>query len=215
MSSEPAQKATNIVWQPTEVDRFARERLLGQRGRLIWFTGLSGSGKSTIASAVDSRLHAMGRKTYLLDGDNIRHGLCRDLGFSEDDRRENIRRIAEVARLLVDAGLLVLAAAISPYRQDREFIRSRIPAGEFIEVFVDTPVDVCAERDPKGLYRRALAGEIPNFTGVSAPYEAPESPEVHLPTTTLSIPECVETVVAALLLAESDDRFSAASPRSR
>lgn len=198
-------RATNIVWHPTVVRRAEREARLGQHGRLIWFTGLSGSGKSTIANATEHRLHTMGRATYLLDGDNLRHGLCRDLGFDQASRQENIRRIAEVGRLFVDAGLIVLAAFISPLREDREFVRSRVDAGDFLEVFVDVPLDVCEARDPKGLYRRARRGEIASFTGISAPYEAPESPEVHLQPHGAPVDEAVDRVVAVLAQFEQDD----------
>lgn len=207
--SRPPHKtaATNVVWHPTIIRRAERERLLGQHGRLIWFTGLSGSGKSTIANAVDALLNERGRHTYMLDGDNLRHGLCRDLGFAPDDRTENIRRIAEVGRLFVDAGLIALAAFISPLRTDREFVRSRVDAGDFIEVFVDTPLDVCEQRDPKGLYQRARRGEIADFTGISAPYEPPEHPEVHLrPNDMASVRDAAERVVDALLRFEEDDR---------
>src|SRR5690606_19200106 len=153
-----------------------------QTPKVIWFTGLSGSGKSTLANALERRLHAAGRHTYLLDGDNVRHGLNRDLGFTDADRVENIRRVAEVAKLMVDAGLIVLVSFISPYRSERRMARERFAEGEFVEVFVDTPLEECERRDIKGLYAKARAGTIPNFTGISAPYEAPEAPEVHLRT---------------------------------
>ena len=162
-------RAENIHWQALDVNKTARASLKGQRACVLWFTGLSGAGKSTIANLVEKRLHALGHHTYLLDGDNVRHGLNRDLGFTEEDRVENIRRVAEVARLMVDAGLIVLVSFISPYRSERQFARERFGAGEFVEVFVDTPLEICEARDVKGLYRRARAGEIPNFTGISAP----------------------------------------------
>jgi len=165
---------------------------------VLWFTGLSGAGKSTIANLVALRLHAMGRHITLLDGDNLRHGLNRDLGFSEADRVENIRRAAEAARLLADAGLIVLASFISPYRSDRAFVRERMGSGEFFEVFVDTPLEECRRRDPKGLYRRADAGLIRQFTGVDAPYETPEAPELHLRTISASAEELAERVVEEL-----------------
>jgi adenylylsulfate kinase len=164
----------------------------------LWFTGLSGSGKSTIANALELKLQALGAHTYLLDGDNVRHGLNKNLGFSPEDRVENIRRIGEVAKLFVDAGVIVLTAFISPYRQDRDMVRKIVEPGEFIEVFVDTPIEVCEERDPKGLYKKARAGEIPNFTGISAPYEAPNAPEIVLKTATKSIEESAEELIAYL-----------------
>ena len=173
-------RAANLRWQTLQVDRPARAALIGQRPRVIWFTGLSGAGKSTIANLVEARLHAQGRHTYLLDGDNVRHGLNRDLGFTEADRAENIRRIAEVARLMADAGLIVLVAAISPFRADRLAARERIGAEDFVEVFVDTPLSVAEARDPKGLYRKARAGQLANLTGLGSPYEAPDSPELRL-----------------------------------
>ncbi len=170
----------NLHWQNLTVDRAARAQLKHQSPRCIWLTGLSGSGKSTLANALESRLHAEGRHTYLLDGDNVRHGLNRDLGFTEADRAENIRRVAEVARLMVDAGLIVIVAFISPFRAEREFARRLFAPGEFIEVFVDTPLDECERRDPKGLYAKARRGEIPAFTGISSPYEPPGTPEFHV-----------------------------------
>ncbi len=190
--------ATNITWHDTAVDKAARARLKGQRPVAVWFTGLSGAGKSTIANLVEQRLHALGRHGMILDGDNVRHGLNRDLGFSEADRVENIRRAAEAARLMVDAGLIVLVSFISPYRSDREAARERFAPGEFLEVFVDTPVDECRRRDPKGLYKRADAGLIRNFTGVDAPYETPDHPELRLPTTAAPATELAERVVEEL-----------------
>ena len=174
--------ASDVHWHQLTVDKAARAALKGQRPAVLWFTGLSGAGKSTIANLVENRLHTLGRHTILLDGDNVRHGLNRDLGFSEADRVENIRRVAEVARLCVDAGLIVLVSFISPYRAERLLARERVAENEFLEVYVDTPVDECRRRDPKGLYAKADAGQIRNFTGVDAPYEAPLSPEVHLTT---------------------------------
>jgi bifunctional enzyme CysN/CysC len=173
-------RAANIHWQHIDVNPAARAAIKGQQPACVWFTGLSGSGKSTLANLVEKRLHAMGFHTYLLDGDNVRHGLNRDLGFTEEDRVENIRRVAEVARLMVDAGLIVLVSFISPYRSERRMARERFAPGDFVEVFVDTPLAVCEARDAKGLYRRARAGEIPNFTGISAPYETPEAPEFRI-----------------------------------
>jgi adenylyl-sulfate kinase len=161
---------------------------------MIWFTGLSGAGKSTLANALDLRLSQEARHTYLLDGDNVRHGLNRDLGFSDADRIENIRRIGEVGKLFVDAGLIALSAFISPFRSDRQMVRSLFPAGEFIEVFVSTPIGVCEERDPKGLYKKARAGVIKNFTGIDSAYEAPSDPELELNTGEYSVDECVDQI---------------------
>ncbi len=191
-------RAGNLAWQALDVDRAARGRLKGQRAAVVWFTGLPGAGKSTIANLVERRLHAEGRHTYLLDGDNVRHGLNRDLGFTEADRVENLRRVAEVAALFADAGLIVLVAFISPYRAEREAARTRVPAGSFLEVFVDASVDACRRRDPKGLYRKADAGELQNLTGVNAPYEPPLAPDLHLRTEQDSPETLAEQVVAAL-----------------
>jgi bifunctional enzyme CysN/CysC len=171
-------RATNVHWQAHDVDKTARATLKGQRPAVLWFTGLSGSGKSTIANLVERALYAEGRHTYLLDGDNVRHGLTRDLGFTDADRVENIRRVGEAAKLFVDAGLIVLTAFISPFRSERDMARGLLREGEFIEVFVDTPIEVCIARDPKGLYQKAQAGEIKNFTGISSPYEVPENPDL-------------------------------------
>jgi len=198
MVTTAVQASTNIVWHEMAVDKEARSALMGQRPAAIWFTGLSGSGKSTIANLVDRKLHALGRHTFILDGDNVRHGLNRDLGFSEADRVENIRRAAEAARLMIDAGLIVMVSFISPYRSDRDAARERFEPGEFLEVFVDTPVEECRRRDPKGLYRRADQGLISNFTGVSAPYEAPLSPEVRLTTAEASAEELADRVIVEL-----------------
>ena len=170
----------NIVWHDHAVDKESRAELKGQKPLVIWFTGLSGAGKSTLAGALEQALAASGKHTYLLDGDNVRHGLCSDLGFATADRQENLRRVGEVAKLMVDAGLVVLAAFVSPYRADRDAIRALLPDGEFVEVFVDTPLAECEQRDPKGLYKKARAGELRNFTGIDSVYEAPESPEIHL-----------------------------------
>lgn len=170
----------NIVWHPHTVTREDREQQHGHKGTVLWFTGLSGSGKSTVAGALEQALHALGISTYLLDGDNVRHGLCRDLGFSDDDRRENIRRVGEVAKLMVDAGLVVLTAFISPHRAEREMVRDLLDDGQFIEVFVDTPLAICELRDPKGLYKKARAGELKNFTGIDSEYQPPQAPDIHL-----------------------------------
>jgi bifunctional enzyme CysN/CysC len=191
-------RATNIHWQSLEVSRRARAAQKHQKAALVWFTGFSGSGKSTIATALEKRLYSLGRHTYVLDGDNVRHGLNRDLGFTDADRVENIRRVAEVARLMADAGLIVLVSFISPFREERDMARGLMTEGEFIEVFVDTPIELCESRDPKGLYRKARQHEIPNFTGISSPYEAPENPEVHIETATQSVEESVERLLAYL-----------------
>lgn len=186
----------NVVWHVETVRRRHRERQNGHRSLLLWFTGLSGSGKSTMAQAVEERLHREKRHTYVLDGDNIRHGLCADLGFSDQDRQENIRRIGEVANLFVDAGVIVLSAFISPFRADRQRARNLVPPGDFIEIHCDCPLEICESRDVKGLYKRARAGEIRQFTGIDSPYEAPLSPELVLPTGTLSVADCVDQVMA-------------------
>jgi adenylylsulfate kinase len=193
-----APKGENLTWHIGEVDREARAAAHGHRGAVLWFTGLSGSGKSTIGHRVERMLIERGAFAYVLDGDNIRHGLNSDLGFSPEDRVENIRRIGEVSRLFADSGALVVSAFISPYRQDRDRIRGLMGAGEFVEVFVDTPLEICEARDPKGLYKKARAGEISNFTGLDAPYEAPVSPEVHLETADLSIDEAAAQVISYL-----------------
>ena len=192
-------RADNIHWQHTDVDRVARARIKGQTPACLWFTGLSGSGKSTIANVVEKRLHAMGYHTYMLDGDNVRHGLNRDLGFTDEDRVENIRRVAEVSKLMVDAGLIVLVSFISPFRSERGMARNLFENGEFREVFVDTPLEVCAQRDPKGLYAKAKAGQIRNFTGIDSPYERPERPEMHLDTMGASVDELAQQIIDSLL----------------
>ncbi len=192
------QKSTNITWHPGDVQRADRERILGQRGATLWLTGLSGSGKSTIAVGVERSLVDRGRLAYVLDGDNVRHGLNKSLGFSPEDRSENIRRIGEVAKLFTDAGLIVLTSFISPYRADRDAVRALMGPGDFIEVFVDATLETCESRDVKGLYAKARAGEIPEFTGISAPYEPPEKPELVLKTAESSVEQCVEQVLAYL-----------------
>ncbi len=188
-------KSRNISWMTSEVTRAARERRNNHRGAVIWLTGLSGAGKSTVATALERELFHMGLHTYVLDGDNVRHGLSANLGFSPEDRTENIRRVSEVAKLLCDAGVLAITAFISPYRDDRRLARSIMEEGDFIEVFVDAPLSVCEQRDPKGLYKKARAGEIPSFTGVSAPYEPPESPEVVVHTDHETVSECVAHII--------------------
>jgi bifunctional enzyme CysN/CysC len=209
MILHPLRRAANIHWQSLDVDRRARSDLKHQQPAVLWFTGLPGSGKSTIANLLDKKLFAAGRHTYILDGDNVRHGLNRDLGFTEEDRVENIRRVAEVARLMSDAGLIVLVSFISPFRAERRMARELMGEGEFVEVFVDTPFEECARRDPKGLYARALAGEIKNFTGVDSPYEAPENAEVHLKTTGKTPDEMVETIERWLSAREAEADFGA------
>jgi bifunctional enzyme CysN/CysC len=191
-------RALNVHRQHLEISREVHAALKGQKPAVLWFTGLSGAGKSTIANLVEKKLVAMGRHTFLLDGDNVRHGLNRDLGFTQADRIENIRRIGEVARLMADAGLIVLTAFISPFRAEREMVRKMLPEGEFIEIFVDTPLSEAEKRDPKGLYAKARAGELKNFTGIDSPYEPPEAPEIHIDTTALSADEAAARIVEAL-----------------
>ncbi len=191
-------RADNIHWQALDVNRAARSQLKGQKACALWFTGLSGSGKSTIANLVEKRLHALGRHTYLLDGDNVRHGLNRDLGFSDADRVENIRRVAEVTKLMVDAGLIVLVSFISPFRSERRMAREQLEDGEFIEVFVDTSLAEAEKRDPKGLYRKARAGELKNFTGIDSPYEVPEQAEITIPTVELTAEQAAERIIGEL-----------------
>ena len=172
--------ATNIVWHQHAVDKKRRADKLKQTPRVFWFTGLSGSGKSTIANLLEQKLAEQDKQTYLLDGDNVRHGLCGDLGFSAKDRVENIRRISEVCKLFVDSGTIVITAFISPFKADRDFCRKLLDEGEFVEVFIDTPIEVCEQRDPKGLYKKARSGDIKDFTGIDSDYETPDNPEVHL-----------------------------------
>jgi bifunctional enzyme CysN/CysC len=191
-------RGTNIHWQSLHIGKAERGALKHQKPVILWFTGLSGAGKSTVADRVEQRLHAAGHHTMLLDGDNVRHGLNRDLGFTEADRVENIRRAGEVAKLMTEAGLIVLCSFISPYRAERDMIRGLVPDGEFIEVFVDTPIEECMRRDPKGLYAKAKAGQIKNFTGFDAPYEVPEQPEIHLETAGRDVDSLADLVLAAL-----------------
>ena len=191
-------RASNVVWQDTRIDKAARARAIGQQPCILWLTGLPAAGKSTIADRVEQKLQAAGSHTYLLDGDNVRHGLNRDLGFTDRDRVENIRRVAEVAKLMVDAGLIVIVSFISPFRSEREMARASVEEGEFLEIFVDTPFEVCEARDPKRLYAKARRGDLANFTGIDSPYEPPESPDLRLDTTRLSPDEAADEVVRLL-----------------
>jgi bifunctional enzyme CysN/CysC len=191
-------RSENIHWQALDVNKQARSALKGQRACVLWFTGLSGAGKSTVANLVEKRLHALGRHTYTLDGDNVRHGLNKDLGFTDADRVENIRRVAEVSKLMVDAGLIVLVSFISPFRSERRLARELMQQGEFLEVFIDTPIEEAEKRDPKGLYKKARRGELKNFTGIDSPYEPPEHPEIHLRTALVSPEEAAEQILATL-----------------
>ncbi len=188
----------NVVWHSHPVNKHTRAEQKTQQPRVIWFTGLSASGKSTIAGALEQILTQQDYHTYLLDGDNVRHGLCKDLGFSDEHRKENIRRVGEVAKLCADAGLITLAAFISPFREDRRIVRNLLQPGEFIEVFIDADINVCRERDPKGLYEKADRGEIKKFTGIDSPYETPEQPEVHIHADQVSVAEAVNQLLAYL-----------------
>ena len=188
----------NIVFHQATVTRNRRELQNNHRGVIIWFTGLSGAGKSTLAHAVEEKLHQMGCRTFVLDGDNVRHGLCRDLGFSNQNRMENIRRVGEVAKLFMEAGVIVLTAFISPFRADREHVRDMVGNSDFIEIFCDSTIQVCENRDVKGLYKKARAGEILEFTGITSPYERPNKPEVIVETGRLPLTECVDTVMESL-----------------
>jgi len=190
--------STNIAWHHATVTRARREAQNGHRGAIVWFTGLSGSGKSTLAHAVEEILHQRGCRTFVLDGDNVRHGLCGDLGFSDKDRQENIRRIGAMAKLFMEAGIIVLTAFISPYRADRERVRGMVEPGDFIEIYCDSSIKICEKRDVKGLYKKARAGEIAEFTGISSPYEAPETPELILNTGVESLDACVQEVMGEI-----------------
>ncbi|WGW00640.1 adenylyl-sulfate kinase [Vibrio sp. YMD68] len=198
MTTLTQNKDENVVWHQHVIDKTYRAKIKQQKPSVLWFTGLSGAGKSTVAGALENRLAEMGYHTYLLDGDNVRHGLCSDLGFSEKDRRENIRRIGELSKLMADAGLIVLSAFISPHRSERQLVREMLPDGEFLEVFVNAPLDVCEKRDPKGLYKKARAGEIANFTGIDSVYEAPVDPEIDLLAGKYTIDELVEQCLVVL-----------------
>lgn len=188
----------NVVWHHATVTRARREAQNGHRGAIVWFTGLSGSGKSTLAHAVEETLHQQGCRTFVLDGDNVRHGLCGDLGFSSKDRVENIRRIGELAKLFMEAGVIVLTAFISPYRADRERVRGMVEHGDFIEIFCNAPIEVCEARDVKGMYKKARAGQIPEFTGISSPYEAPDHPELDVNTGGAALDDCVQQVTGEM-----------------
>ncbi|HIC10986.1 MAG TPA: adenylyl-sulfate kinase [Campylobacterales bacterium] len=187
--------SSNITFHHHKISKADREKLKNQKAVLFWLTGLSGSGKSTIANRLEEKLFNLGKHTYILDGDNIRFGLNSDLGFSEKDREENIRRIGEVAKLFVDAGIIVITAFISPFRKDRERVRKLFPNGEFVEIFVDTPLEICKKRDPKGLYQKVERGEIHNFTGIDSPYEKPENPEIYIDTTKMDIEEATNIII--------------------
>lgn len=197
MTTQPS-ASTNTVWHHATVTRRRREEKSGHRGAIIWFTGLSGSGKSTLAHAVEEELHQRGSRTFVLDGDNVRHGLCSDLGFSTKDRIENIRRIGEIAKLFMEAGVIVLTAFISPYRADRERVRGMVEHGDFMEIYCDSPIAVCESRDVKGLYKKARAGQIAEFTGISSPYEAPENAELTVKTGEVELEECMQLTLELL-----------------
>jgi adenylylsulfate kinase len=191
-------QSRNTVWHHATVTRTRREAQNGHKSAILWFTGLSGAGKSTLAHAVEESLHGMGCRTFVLDGDNVRHGLCGDLGFSKQDREENIRRVGEMAKLFVEAGVITLTAFISPFRADRARVRGLVPHGDFLEIYCRCPLETCETRDVKGLYKRARAGEIADFTGISAPYEEPENPEIVIETGTTPLDACVDGVLARL-----------------
>ncbi|MDD5299157.1 MAG: adenylyl-sulfate kinase [Gallionella sp.] len=188
----------NVVWHRATVTRARREAMNKHRGAILWFTGLSGAGKSTLAHAVEEQLHRMGCRTFVLDGDNVRHGLCGDLGFSAADRAENIRRVGEVAKLFMEAGVIVLTAFISPFREDRNKVRAMVQPGEFIEIYCQCPIEVCEQRDVKGLYKKARTGEIGQFTGVSSAYEPPDAPELTVKTAEMDLQDCVQKVLSVL-----------------
>lgn len=189
----------HIVWHDYHVSKSDRSKQKGQKACLIWFTGLSGSGKSTIANALERKLYALEKHTYLLDGDNVRYGLNKDLGFTDSDRVENIRRIGEVSKLFIDAGLIVISAFISPFQSDRQNVRNLVNRDEFIEVFIDAPLEICEHRDPKGLYQKARCGEIKNFTGIDSPYEVPLNPDIHIRSDFISVDEAVQLIIDNLI----------------
>lgn len=198
MNKEKSVTSQNITWHESTVKRTDREALNGHRGAILWFTGLSGSGKSTLANAMEMYLYEKSARTFVLDGDNIRHGLCKDLGFSDRDRSENIRRIGEVSRLMVDAGIITMTAFISPFIRDRQIVRNLVQPGDFIEIFCRASLDACEKRDPKGLYKKARSGVIPEFTGISSPYEEPEDPELTIDTESASVEECIDRIAVML-----------------
>lgn len=191
-------KSSNVVWHTANISRSDRELQNGHKSVILWFTGLSGAGKSTLAHAVEARLFEMGCSTFVIDGDNVRHGLCGDLGFSAEDRTENIRRVGEIAKLFTEAGIIALTAFISPFRADRDRVRQMVKDGEFLEIYCRADLSVCEDRDVKGLYKKARAGEIPEFTGISSPYEAPETPEIEVETGAKPLEECVDVVISML-----------------
>jgi adenylylsulfate kinase len=198
MSEQQKTNSSNVVWHHATVTRARREAQNGHRGAILWFTGLSGAGKSTLAHAVEEELHQRGCRTFVLDGDNVRHGLCGDLGFSNEDRIENIRRVGEMAKLFMEAGVIVLTAFISPFRSDRERVRGLLKQGDFIEIYCDSPLAVCESRDIKGMYKKARAGQIAEFTGISSPYDVPENPELKVDTATSPLADSVQHVITAL-----------------
>ncbi len=198
MTDTSSKKATNTLWHSATVTRERREQQNGHKSVVLWFTGLSGAGKSTLAHAVEEHLHQHGLSTFVLDGDNIRHGLCRDLGFSESDRKENIRRISELARLMIEAGVITLTAFISPFIAERQLAKTLVPLGDFIEIYCFCPLNVCEQRDVKGLYKKARRGEIKEFTGISSPYQEPDNPDLRIDTSALSLDESVQLVISLL-----------------
>jgi len=198
MTEQSGSASRNVVWHHATVTRARREAMNGHRGAILWFTGLSGAGKSTLAHAVEEELHQMGCHTFVLDGDNVRHGLCGDLGFSPADRVENIRRVGEVAKLFMEAGIIVLTAFISPFRSDRERVRGMVGHGDFMEIYCDSPLEICEQRDVKGLYKKARAGQIADFTGISSPYEPPQNPELTVNTGKEALETCVQQVIAEM-----------------
>ena len=197
--SQTESKSSNVVWHHATVTRERRQQLNGHKSVILWFTGLSGSGKSTLAHAVEEELYQQKCRTFVLDGDNVRHGLCSDLDFSDQSRKENIRRIGETSKLLLEAGVIVLTAFISPFREDRDRVRGLVPHGEFIEVYCECSIETCESRDPKGLYKKAREGKIPHFTGISSPYEAPENPEIAVKTDEMTLDESVHKIIGYLV----------------